>query len=247
MVDTINYLNKAKWFKSNGQWDRALQYLQRLTSEDKESAEAFMEMAQIFHEQGNLSKALFAYRKVVMLEPDRVDATVSMAIILNDLGRYEEATRLCRAMEQKVLETPQGFIESSLEREFAQDHYKLGENYYKFARFDEALFEYQKADKLFPENLEYRLKMAKCYEQKGFTLRGIQVLKELKNQHPDFLRARIELGLIYLKHGKIPEAQMEWEKVLSYDSTHREALMYLELCYNAREISLEEFPAYPQT
>ena len=73
---------------------------------------------------------------------------------------------------------------------------------------------------------------------KNFLNKAFDELQVLKNEQPNFLAARIALGVLYYGSGKILEAQTEWEKVLTKDPRNDEALMYLNLSRTATETSL---------
>ena len=76
------------------------------------------------------------------------------------------------------------------------------------------------------------------YTPKGFKGKAVDELVKLKNEQPDYLDARIALGVVYFGLGNILEAQTEWEKVLSKDPKNSDAMTYLELSKNANEVSL---------
>jgi tetratricopeptide (TPR) repeat protein len=112
--------------------------------------------------------------------------------------------------------------------------------YYSYQRFDEALFEYKKSMSLDPENLEIRVKMAKCYRKKGFVSKAIEELRTLKVEYPNFVSARVYLGLLLYEQGKIIDAQNEWQMALNKDPLNSEARLYLNYSNNAKEINVNE-------
>jgi tetratricopeptide (TPR) repeat protein len=110
--------------------------------------------------------------------------------------------------------------------------------YASYSRHDEALFEYNKASALDPENLEIRIKISKNYSKKGFLSKAFEELKRLKNEQPGYMPARIALGLLYYGNGNIIEAQAEWQNVLSREPNHAEASMYVNLSRGATETTI---------
>jgi tetratricopeptide (TPR) repeat protein len=89
-----------------------------------------------------------------------------------------------------------------------------------------------------PSNLEVRIKIAKTFAKKNFINKAFDELQLLKNEVPNYLPARIALGVLLYGCGKILEAQTEWEKILTKDPRNEEALMYLNLSRTATETSL---------
>lgn len=209
--------------------------------DDKELlAKTFFLMANIFHIKGEIGKAIKAFNKCLSLDPSHTDASISLSVLYNDIGQYEVAKRIFETANQRVKSGQgQDFLEDNhINKKFAAKHFELAEMYFTYNRLDEALFEYNKVRKLDPENLEVRIKLAKTYAKKSFINKAYDELQALKHEQPNFLPARIALGVLFYGSGKILEAQSEWEKVLTKDPRNEEALMYLNLSRTATETSL---------
>ncbi|MBF0314971.1 MAG: tetratricopeptide repeat protein [Oligoflexia bacterium] len=126
-----------------------------------------------------------------------------------------------------------------INKKFAFKHYELGDLYFTYDRYDEALFEYNKSIRLDSSNLDARIQVAKVYAKKGYIAKSTEELKRLKNEFPNFLPARTALGILYYGNGQVVEAQSEWQKVLSKDPGNKEAAMYLHLSSNATETKID--------
>ena len=98
----------------------------------------------------------------------------------------------------------------------------------------------KKASALDPENLEFKLKLARIYSKKGFK-KAIEELLKLKNENPDFHEARVALGVLYFGIGNVLEAQAEWEKYWLKTLKMQDALTYLGAFKNASEVSVRKF------
>ena len=203
--------------------------------------EAYFHLASIFHLQGEIGKAIKAFNKVLGLEPAHTDAAISLSVLYNDIGRYDEAKKIFDRANARVKKgsAPSGnFEDQHINHKFSHKHYELAEMYMTYQRFDEALFEYNKAVKLNPDNLEARLKVAKVYAKKNFAHKAVDELKKLKNEFPHYLPARNALGILYYGSGHILEARNEWERVISKDPKNQEARMYMNLSKTATETSV---------
>lgn len=235
---------KAQEFFDQQEYKKSLILLNDIVeteSDDKELlSKTYFLMANIFHMKGEIGKAIKAFNKVLSLDPSHTDASISLSVLYNDIGRYEEAKRIFETANQRVKSgQDQEFLEDGhINKKFAAKHFELAEMYFTYNRLDEALFEYNKVSKLDPSNLEVRIKIAKTYAKKNFLNKAFDELQVLKNEQPNFLPARIALGVLYYGSGKILEAQTEWEKVLTKDPRNDEALMYLNLSRTATETSL---------
>ena len=213
--------------------------LNEVIENNPQSTEAFFYLANVFHLRGELGKAVKGFQRVLELDPHHTDAAISLSVIYNDIGKYEEAKAIFEKANNQIKNTQgQGLSDPHLNRKFSLKHYEIGEMYASYSRYEEALFEYNKAVNLDPDNLELRIKIAKTYTKKGFTSKAFEELKRLKNEHPGYMPARIALGLLYYGNGNIIEAQAEWQNALSRDPDHAEAQMYLNLSRGATETNL---------
>ena len=178
--------------------------------------------------QGKLLESIEDLKRALRLEPKHTDAAVCLIVILNDIGRYDEAKKIFEQANQSVFLKQVGDDEQ-IDRRFAVKHFELGDLYFRYRRFDEAIEEYNKAILLDPMTAELRIKRAKAFAKKGFITRAIQDLQQLKSERPVDLAVRIQLGLLHYSQGNALDAELEWESVLEMDPVHREAIAYLDL------------------
>ena len=181
--------------------------------------------------QGKLQESIEDLKRALHLEPKHTDAAVCLSVILNDIGRYDEAKKVFEQANQSVFLKQIGDDEQ-IDRRFAVKHFELADLYFRYRRFDEAIEEYNKAILLDPLTAELRIKRAKAFAKKGFITRAIQDLQQLKNERPTDLAVRIQLGLLHYSQGNALDAELEWESILEMDPVHREAIAYLELVKN---------------
>jgi tetratricopeptide (TPR) repeat protein len=232
-------LKKAKDAFQRNDLKTASLLLNEVIEQNPNSTEGFFHLANVFHVRGELGKAIKAFQRVLELDPHHTDAAISLSVIYNDIGKYEEAKSIFEKANNQVKNTQgQGLADPHLNKKFSLKHYELAEMYASYGRYDEALFEYNKAATLDSDNLEIRIKIAKNYTKKGFTSKAFDELKRLKNEHPGYMPARIALGLLYYGNGNIIEAQAEWQNVLSREPNHPEASMYVNLSRGATETTV---------
>ncbi len=203
----------------------------------KTEIENIFSAGQNYYLQGNVKKTIECFKKVLDLNPKHTHAAIALSIVYNDIGRYEEAKNIYKIAHQSLQFKHLG-VDSNLDKKFALKHIEVGDMYFKFHRYDEALEEYLKAVKLSPRFLEVRIKIAQIYSKKGFTRRSIQELKQLCNEQPSFIQARIHLGRMYYSQGNIIDAQLEWEKAQKLDPSNQEISNYITLTKQAYETSL---------
>ena len=232
-------LKKAKEAFQKNDLKTAGLLLNEVIEQNPNSTEGFFYLANVFHLRGELGKAIKAFSRVLELEPNHTDAAISLSVIYNDIGKYEEAKAIFEKANNQVKNSQgHGLSDPHLNKKFSLKHYELAEMYASYSRHDEALFEYNKASALDPENLEIRIKISKNYSKKGFLSKAFEELKRLKNEQPGYMPARIALGLLYYGNGNIIEAQAEWQNVLSREPNHAEASMYVNLSRGATETTI---------
>lgn len=212
--------------------------LNEIIESDDRHVDALFLLANIFHINGEIGKAIKAFNKVLNLNPEHTDAAISLSVLYNDIGQYEDAKKVFDTANERVKGKNKGtglMEDKHINKKFASKHYEIADLYLSYNRYDEALFEFNKVVGLDPENLEARIKIAKVYAKKGFIAKAIEELRNLKNEEPNYAPARIALGVIHYGNGNVLEAQSEWEKVLMKDPFHAEASMYMNLSKTATE------------
>ncbi len=186
--------------------------------------------------QGKLVDSIEDLRRALQFEPKHTDAAVCLSIILNDIGRYDDAKKVFEQANQSVFLKQIG-DDLQIDRRFAVKHFELGDLYFRYRRFDEAIEEYNKAILLDPQSIDMRIKRTKAFAKKGFITRAIQDLQQLKQERPTDLAVRVQLGLLHYSQGNVLDAELEWESVLEMDPVHRESIAYLDLIRSSRPVS----------
>ncbi|MBI2604694.1 MAG: tetratricopeptide repeat protein [Deltaproteobacteria bacterium] len=184
--------------------------------------------------EGRPARSIECFKKILAIDPKHTDAAISLSVMYNDIGKYDEASRIYRVANQSLQLKKPG-ADEILDRKFAIKHVELGDLYFKCHRYNEALEEYSKAINLDPSELRVRVKLAKVYAKKGFVSRSLQELQLLCHEHPGFLEGRIQLGLMFFSQGNVIDARAEWERALSQDPHNPEIQTYLEMARNASE------------
>ena len=178
--------------------------------------------------QGHLVQSIEDLKRALYHDPKHTDAAVCLSVILNDIGRYEEAKKIFEQANQSVFLKQVG-DDAQIDRRFSVKHFELGDLYFRYRRFDEAVEEYNKAILLDPQTIDIRVKRAKAFAKKGFITRAIQDLQQLKVERQYDPTIRIQLGLLHYSQGNNLDAELEWESVLEIDPVNREAAAYLDL------------------
>ncbi len=237
-IDRQHQFDRAKKYYSEGKFSKSEELLKSLIQTDPKDSDSHFLLANIFHLKGKIGSAIRSFKKVLELNGDHTDAMISLSVLYNDIGRYEEAKKYFEVADRKVKNSDNGVVDNHINKKFSVMHFEIAEMYFSYGRYEEALTEYSKAKALDPANLNIRVKIAKVYSKKKYFSKAIEELRLIKSDNPNFLPARLALGLQYYSNGKVIEAQSEWRNILHKDPDHKEARMYLKLSQSATEVSL---------
>ena len=214
-----------------GNYRVAESLLQQLLLSDGKNPEIFHMLATIYYDQGKFNKAIRTFRRALEIDPTFTDASVGLSIILNDLGRYEEGKKVF-IEAQEALAKRSTTVDSYAQEKLALKHDELGELYFQYKRYDEALEQYQRALALSSRKPELRMKIVEAHLRRNVGDDQAEAMRELKSltaEYPTFVPARLQLGLLYYNSRQVVAAIEQWETVLLRDPEHPVALKYLQM------------------
>lgn len=226
----------AKKLLSQGHHQAAKDLLQDLDSAGESTAEIQYLLGTIYHRENNLAEAVEKFKRALQMDSNFTDAAISLSIIYNDTGHYQEGKQIFEQAEKSAL-NKSGSVNPSivLSREIASRHVELGDLYRKLQRFDEAANEYLKASRVDPENIDSRILLAKTHGQRGQMKIAQQELEKLCQEHPDHVPARVHLALLYYAVGNVVDAQIELQEAQMKDPNNSQVRMYLDMTRQATE------------
>jgi tetratricopeptide (TPR) repeat protein len=171
-VDRRTVLQNAQLFASKGQYEAAIAEWRKLTTDTPadgtifnsigdlqlkrnatpDAVAAFLQAAGAFRSEGSVLKAIAAYKKILKVDPTKID-------IYRHLGD---------------LNAERGLLSSAV-----QDYLTLGKHYFKDGRNKEALEIYRKIISQDPSNLDAQLRVAELCEQEQLVDEAIRVYLQL--------------------------------------------------------------------
>jgi tetratricopeptide (TPR) repeat protein len=187
----------------------------------------------VYHFQGQLGTAIESLKKALALDPKHTDAAICLSVLYNDIGKYDEARAIFQNASKTVAQSQQAKT-GEVDKKFSTKHLELGDLYFRYRRFDEAIEEYTKASNLDPLEIDIQIKRAKSYSKKGFVTRAIQELQNLREDHGTNPEIGIQLGLLHFSQGNILDAELEWESVMTVHPDHPKAKELLDMAKSSR-------------
>jgi len=221
-------------FMNRKDYGRAESLIRDKLAKEPNGADGHYLMGVLNYFRGNVGPTIVSLKRALELDPRHTDAAICLSVLLNDLGKYDDAKKIFDQANQSVVHRREGVV-SGVDQKFAVKHLELGDLYFRYRRYDEAIEEYSAAALLNPNHFETRIRRAKAYARKGFVSRALQDLQSLKHDHPEYLPSRIHLGLLHYSQGNLIDAELEWEDVLRRQPEHPEAVAYLTMIRRARD------------
>lgn len=218
---------------SRREYSKAESLLSYRLQKEPKNPDLYYLMGVMYYFQGQVGKTVENLKKTLALDARHTDAAVCLSVLFNDIGKYDEAKKVFETANQSVAQKRPG-TDPGIDRKFAIKHMELADLYFRYRRYDEAIDEYSKASQLDPLELEIKIRRAKAYAKKGFLTRSMQELQQLKREHPQYIPARIQLGLLHYSQGNILDAELEWESIIAFQPGNREALAYLQMAKKSR-------------
>lgn len=236
--DVRHMLSSAKDHYNKGSFPMAENMLEQIVLADSTNAEVFHLLGCVYYKRGKIKKAIKSYRRALDIDPHHTDSTVGLSMVLNDVGRYDEAHKVFEEGQKQAETTKRHELNGFLEEQIAAKHADLGDLYFQAKRYDEATEQYYEAFKYTQNKLEIRLKIVECFLQKNELPRAVKELKLIVQEKPHFSKARLKLGLIFYKANRVLEAVEQWESVLMRDPENPEALKLLKLAQSKQNTLL---------
>lgn len=225
-------IDEARSAFIEGDYATAEPLLNQPTLLNSRNPEVFQMLATIYYDQGKFNKAITTFRKALEIDASYTDAAVGLSIILNDIGRYDEAKRIFENAKAQLDAKRQTAPPDSNEK-FAAKHAELADLYLQHQRYAESAQQYTHAIQLSGKKTDLTLQLAECYVQAGQKEKAIKELKALLQTDPRLAAPRLKLGLIFYNSHHIAEAVDQWETVLRYEPRNTEAQRYLKMAQAA--------------
>ncbi len=155
-------------------------------------------------------EALDAFDEAIRLNPRYVEAHLNRAVLLNHLGREEEAAHAMTRAEELGAPDESGFP-AVVANKLANSHAQLADEYRAAGALTEAIAEYERALELRPQFSDIRLALGRALLEHGDNEAAGRTLDEVLRQRPNWLDAMLLRGLAAYLAGDLEMAKRVWE------------------------------------
>lgn len=177
---------------------------------------------------GQSEAALKEFDHALSLNSGYVEAHLNRAIILNELGRFEEARESFEAAGRLGADVD-GPFPPLISARLANAHAGLGDLYLEAGAPTAAAEQYRTALVMRPLFHDIRNKLAQALMQLGELEQAARELESALDGNGRFLAARLNLGLVYFRLGRTGEARQQWETCREQQPGNPQVRAYLAM------------------
>lgn len=156
-------------------------------------------------------EALSAFDRAVAQNPRYVEAHLNRAVLLNGLGRTDEAEASFALAEEFGRVDATGYP-AVVGNRLANAHAALADEYRGAAAWDEAVAQYRRALDLRPAYADIRLSLARTLLDAQRYSPAAEELDRVLAGQPDLLEALLLRGLAAYFAGDLPGARTRWDR-----------------------------------
>src|SRR5216110_1102931 len=190
----------------------AIHLLEEVIATGRAFADAHHLLGLSYSLAGQADKALEQLDRALALNPNYIEALIHRALVLNELGREEEANAVLRRARQVTSERRAGF-HGHVAAKLANQHAALAQAYYEAGGLNEAVAQYEAALELGPGFHDLRYKLGRVLLEAGRALDAHEHFQIIVRERPSFLDAAAMLGLACYLAGDGLAARTVWEEL----------------------------------
>lgn len=190
----------------------AIHLLEEVIATGRAFADAHHLLGLSYSLAGQPDKALAQLDRALALNPNYVEALIHRALVLNALGREEEATAVLRRARTIGGEVRAGFP-AHVAAKLANQHAALGEAYVEAGGLSEAIAQYEAALALGPAFHDLRYRLGRLLLEAGRALDAHEQFRMIVRERPAYLDAAAMLGLACYLAGDGLAARAVWEEL----------------------------------
>ncbi len=188
----------------------AIHLLEEVIASGRAFADAHHLLGVSYSLVGQPEQGLAQLDRALQLNPRYVEALVHRALVLNELGREDEADAAFRSAAQAGGETREG-IPAHMAAKLANQHAALGDAYLESGGVPQAIGQYREALALGPGFHDLRYKLGRLLLQAGCALDAREQFETIVRDRPNYLDAAAMLGLACYLAGDGLAARAVWE------------------------------------
>jgi tetratricopeptide (TPR) repeat protein len=177
---------------------------------------------------GDAEAALQELEQALGENPGYVEAHINRALLLQDLGRYDEAQASFEEASRHERQS-HGRFPAAVTAKLANAHALVGDLYFDAQAFDDAAAQYGAALGLRPRFHDIRNKYAAALLGLGQLEAAAAEFQRILDWNPRFIAARLNLGLTLYRQGMLADAAAEWRICQDQQPDNAQVRAYLAM------------------
>jgi tetratricopeptide (TPR) repeat protein len=177
---------------------------------------------------GRMDRALTEFDRALELNPRYLEALIHRGLILNEMGRRDEADESFRRAALADTGSVRG-LPAPVAAQLANRHAELGQAYAEIGALDRAIEQYRRALELGPTFHDLRYRLARVLIEAGHALEAREELEHVVEARPGFVDAGAALGLARYLSGDAAGAREVWTATLARRPDNPRVEAYLNM------------------
>ncbi|MFO7972452.1 MAG: tetratricopeptide repeat protein, partial [Desulfobacterales bacterium] len=215
------YFTEAQLQRKTGNYDKAIQYLNKAIETDPESVYLRLELATLYILIKENQRALNIVEEVIEKEPENINALIMYGKLKQELNQLDDA----EAVYEKII---------AMDPKQENIYLLLGGLYIQEEKLNRALKIYNQLIQNFPESYVGHFFIAKIFKEQNNTFGAIKELKKTLEINSDLEEPRYELIGLYKTMGEEKKVIRLYQELLKKNSLNIRAAMELGLYYHER-------------
>ncbi|HEY4321817.1 MAG TPA: tetratricopeptide repeat protein [Gemmatimonadales bacterium] len=212
-VSTRSTVDLARERFANHDYYGALLSLEEVAGTGRAYADVYHLRGLCFSLMDRPDEALVEFDKALVLNSRYLEALLHRGLVLNQLGRAQEAAAAFADAAAAEGPAVAGFSAPVAAR-LANEHARLGDLYAETGALAEAVLEYRRAVQLGPNYHDLRLRLARLLLEAGNPLQAREDLEVILAARPEWIDAQVQLGMARYLAGDAAGARDTWRACL---------------------------------
>ncbi len=214
---------------SQENFSEAIRFFQLAIERDAMHLRAYLSLGDIYSMQQEYLVAETYYNKVLKYEPDSVPAYTALGTMHWKMGDYREALSFYRRVLD--IDPSNQFARQQVEsvtQEFFTAYYEQGMAYKESGDLERALIEFQKAQSLYPDDIEFMVEIGDLFFQQHDYMMAESYFQKALDLEPDYYPAIIGAGQVQQALRRYDEAIHYFKKGIEVQPGDQKAIRLLE-------------------
>lgn len=242
------HAEQAHKYYEAGQWEKALNALQRALSCNPTQAEWHYGLGLVLEELERYADAIVSFREALALQSDDIDSLLHVARCHLQLDQPRPAIDFLEQVNKLDSECEAGYCYRILAYAQLGDHDKAEQMFYmarqieeecpncfdhiaqslvQVGQFDKAIWCWDKCLQLDPHFPDAYANLATTYWNKGLHARAHSYFLRQLRENPGDLQTLVDLGILLSEMGKHNEAREKFKHALELDPSQADARLHL--------------------